>query len=82
MLDSVLKEIPTLELDEEEFVGLRMQTGGGRCVPPEDLGILRRSKVRRPAPVRVVTQAGDSNFHSPAGQGVQGGQNHLGQTKI
>ncbi|WP_334319512.1 hypothetical protein OH491_07135 [Termitidicoccus mucosus] len=50
MLDSVLKEIPTLELDEEEFVGLRMQTGGGRCVPPEDLSILGRPNRNAPCP--------------------------------
>jgi hypothetical protein len=33
MLDSVLKEIPTLELDGDNLVALKMQTGGG-CAPP------------------------------------------------
>ncbi|OAM91603.1 hypothetical protein OH491_24415 [Termitidicoccus mucosus] len=67
VLDSVLKEIPTLELDENP-IGLRM----GRCIPTEDFGFLGRSRARRPAPVSATAQAGNSNFHGPAGQGVQG----------
>ncbi|OAM89968.1 hypothetical protein OH491_16860 [Termitidicoccus mucosus] len=43
VLDSVLKEIPTLELDENP-VGLKMRSGGGYVVPPEDLSILGRPK--------------------------------------
>ncbi|OAM91491.1 hypothetical protein AW736_02895 [Termitidicoccus mucosus] len=68
VLDSVLKEIPTLQLDEEELVGLRMQTGGGRCIPPENLGFLGCSRARHPATVSAAAQAGEANFHSPMGQ--------------
>jgi hypothetical protein len=42
VLDSILKEIPTLELDENP-IGLKMQEGK-RCVPPEDLSLLGRPK--------------------------------------
>ncbi|OAM91945.1 hypothetical protein AW736_26135 [Termitidicoccus mucosus] len=44
VLDSILKEISTLELDENG-VGLKM-CSGGRCAPPQDLSILGRSKAR------------------------------------
>jgi hypothetical protein len=56
VLDSVLKEIPTLMLDEEAPVGLRMLSG--RCVPPEDLSILGRPKPQSPAPMRTTAQPG------------------------
>jgi hypothetical protein len=46
VLDSVLKEIPTLELGENS-VDLRMQKAD-RCAPPEDLSILGRPNLRSP----------------------------------
>ena len=53
-LDSILKEIPTLELDENP-VGLKMLKGGGR-VPPENLSILGRPKPQHTVPMRTAQE--------------------------
>jgi hypothetical protein len=42
VLDSILKEIPALELDEDP-IGLKM-LDGKRCTPPADLSLLGRPK--------------------------------------
>ncbi|MDR2673937.1 MAG: hypothetical protein LBC18_03485 [Opitutaceae bacterium] len=38
-LDSILKEIPSLELDETDAIGLRMYLSK-KCFPPQDLSTL------------------------------------------
>ncbi|MDR0351867.1 MAG: hypothetical protein LBI02_00405 [Opitutaceae bacterium] len=47
VLDSVLKEIPTLVLDEDGPVGLKMHAPR-RCLPPQDPSRLERSRPPRP----------------------------------
>ncbi|OAM89121.1 hypothetical protein OH491_12715 [Termitidicoccus mucosus] len=54
VLDSVLREIPTLKLDEEAPVGLRMHLG--KCAPPEDLSILGRPKSQSTVPLRAIAK--------------------------
>jgi hypothetical protein len=56
VLDSILKEIPTLQLDEDNLVALKMQTGGG-CAPPGDLSILGRPKPQHTGPSWPSAQA-------------------------
>jgi hypothetical protein len=47
VLDSVLNEIPTLTLDEDSPVGLRMMQLRSKCSPPHNLGIFGRPKHTR-----------------------------------
>ncbi|OAM91568.1 hypothetical protein OH491_23780 [Termitidicoccus mucosus] len=69
VLDSILKEIPSLELDDDNLVALKMQTGGG-CTPPHDLSLLGRPRPQRAAPARATEQAGggESPMTIPASQ--------------
>jgi hypothetical protein len=56
-LDSILREIPSLELDEDAPIGLQMRDGG-RCVPPDDLSLLGRPRPQGVAPMRAAAQPG------------------------
>jgi hypothetical protein len=73
-LDSVLKEIPTLKLDEEELVGLRMHSG--KCAPPEDLSILGRPKSQSTVPLREIAEVECPDLRNPREQNIQDWQNH------
>jgi hypothetical protein len=48
-IDSILKEIPTLQLADENPVGLKMHLGG-KGIPPKDLSILGHPKTQSTAP--------------------------------
>ncbi|MDR0901415.1 MAG: hypothetical protein LBM92_01435 [Opitutaceae bacterium] len=63
VLDSILKEIPTLELDDEDPVGLRMFEG--KCDSPADFGILGRVRRRNDA---ATTQKSTDDLASGRGR--------------